>query len=1118
MQVRLATARESPSLTTKALLKHLLIELGQLNMTIRSLGRNPSTIRVSSSDPVLQNVGISPPDQSGPSNPPITATQGGQFRAWYWIFNPDSQPVTIILGLSIRDTAGILTSDPANDAPCILDAQRTVICNRFFNIPSNLAMGSYDVGYGVWKSDMSAQYAETWNSGWLSIRTTFQLYLSSATTDGQRNVGTIEISTKGSFNLPATLALDQGTYGAYARPPAGYLFDRYEVTGGVTTTPRGGDPADVLISIEGDGGITAWFKNSPFFDISCAPTALAANPGGTVSATISVISRNGFDGNVNLKLGWSGDLRLLSYNFAPDTVYVPKDGNTASTLTVNLTSDASPKTYQINVIGESGLLTKSIDIPFTVGSSKLVVFPIEPSQGAVVTTLPVTLKVQVTTGGPTSSVEGAQVSFLLDGGTVGSATSDYQGYASVSVPSISSGRHSWVASASREGYESGGSPIQDFNYNPVGPTRLLAQIDSISPNPAEQGQAVSFSGHGIDGYITEYSWTSSIDGYLSDSQTFSMSSLSAGVHTIFFKVKDNNGVWSDDATATLQITPPQSKQTPTAQIDSISPNPTEQEQVVSFSGHGLDPDGYITEYGWRSSIDGQLSNSQTFSTSSLSAGTHTIFFKVKDNDGLWSQDATANLEVTSAQSTTEGLRVRVLDSQTRQPLAGVGVFVDSSYRGDTDSSGAILLVELPYGRRIVECRMDGYRTTTNVGYVQPGRVDEIEVHMVHEVEGQAVCPFSIIEISETSILIRLCAEKVQEIMLGKSQRTPCLFGYTCALGVVVLVMIDAFKEYVGGQLDPDLADILLRLYAIVNEVLKDPDKVAAIVAAVGLELVDLVESLAIDLLVDLFWAAGVVWMSVKYGDRHGILNSDGSMDIDMPWFSQQLSKCLEALGRLYAELAKASLDYLLKEASVELPNTSIVGLVDPGHKLYLHVYDQQGRHVGFNPTTQTVEIQIPDAQYFEFKQTTLIFVPPEITSLRAVVDGSEATEASEQYALATLVSRENGSVGSSKIETPSIEKGKANDHSIEISSDGTEVVVESNQPASSSQNEILLGSTAALAMTVAVLIYATRSRRRRQGKSSHPRVKEIRTTANKPLIKSIQETGAKPRVLKVEEE
>ena len=86
---------------------------------------------------------------------------------------------------------------------------------------------------------------------------------------------------------------------------------------------------------------------------------------------------------------------------------------------------------------------------------------------------------------------------------------------------------------------------------------LLAYIDSISPNPATEGQTVSFVGHGTDtdGIITTYNWRSSIDGYLSNQASFSTSTLSVGTHTIYFKVQDNNGSWSNEVSESLTINP-----------------------------------------------------------------------------------------------------------------------------------------------------------------------------------------------------------------------------------------------------------------------------------------------------------------------------------------------------------------------------------------------------------------------------------------------------------------------------------------------------------------------------------------------------------------------------------
>lgn len=82
--------------------------------------------------------------------------------------------------------------------------------------------------------------------------------------------------------------------------------------------------------------------------------------------------------------------------------------------------------------------------------------------------------------------------------------------------------------------------------------------------------------------------------------------------------------------------PAASKQPPTAYIDSVSSTCVDVGQPVTFTGHGVDPDGVIAAYNWRSSLDGDLSNSASFKTDSLSPGTHTVWFKVQDNDGEWS--------------------------------------------------------------------------------------------------------------------------------------------------------------------------------------------------------------------------------------------------------------------------------------------------------------------------------------------------------------------------------------------------------------------------------------------------------------------------------------------------
>ena len=94
---------------------------------------------------------------------------------------------------------------------------------------------------------------------------------------------------------------------------------------------------------------------------------------------------------------------------------------------------------------------------------------------------------------------------------------------------------------------------------------------------------------------------------------------------------------------TIATTP--GNQLPVAYIDSIFPTEVSPGGVVAFKGHGTDPDGTIAAYRWRSDVDGDLGTEASFETSSLSTGTHTIYFKVQDNSGNWSNEVRSRVTV-----------------------------------------------------------------------------------------------------------------------------------------------------------------------------------------------------------------------------------------------------------------------------------------------------------------------------------------------------------------------------------------------------------------------------------------------------------------------------------------
>lgn len=82
-----------------------------------------------------------------------------------------------------------------------------------------------------------------------------------------------------------------------------------------------------------------------------------------------------------------------------------------------------------------------------------------------------------------------------------------------------------------------------------------AYIDDISPSTAQEGDTVSFLGHGTDadGQVVAYRWRSTIDGELNSLASFDTNDLSEGEHTIYLQVQDNNGAWSTEVRASVSI-------------------------------------------------------------------------------------------------------------------------------------------------------------------------------------------------------------------------------------------------------------------------------------------------------------------------------------------------------------------------------------------------------------------------------------------------------------------------------------------------------------------------------------------------------------------------------------
>ena len=182
----------------------------------------------------------------------------------------------------------------------------------------------------------------------------------------------------------------------------------------------------------------------------------------------------------------------------------------------------------------------------------------------------------------------------------------------------------------------------------------ITVIESINPTTALPGTLIAMNGSAFDsdGFIVDYLWNSNIDGNLSNLSNFTISNLTTGYHIITFKAEDNEGRWSRPVTANVGV-----GDFPEATIDSISgctdfSNCIISEDIsIDFTGSAVSEASNDTEvvgYQWVSNFSGIetiISESASFSTSSLQRGSHKIIFRAINDIGFWSSNVTANIMI-----------------------------------------------------------------------------------------------------------------------------------------------------------------------------------------------------------------------------------------------------------------------------------------------------------------------------------------------------------------------------------------------------------------------------------------------------------------------------------------
>ena len=186
----------------------------------------------------------------------------------------------------------------------------------------------------------------------------------------------------------------------------------------------------------------------------------------------------------------------------------------------------------------------------------------------------------------------------------------------------------------------------------------IAFIDVIEPSIALPGEDISMSGLAtdFDGFVINYHWHSSLDGNISLMNNFTISNLSMGLHLISFSAQDNEGRWSAPATMQIGV-----GDFPDVSILFINPCDDiddciidlEEEIIIEASATSKTSENITMEsYEWLSDLDGLVSNDLTFSSSSLSLGTHTLTFRAKNSVGFWSANVSVIVVVNGVPSLT----------------------------------------------------------------------------------------------------------------------------------------------------------------------------------------------------------------------------------------------------------------------------------------------------------------------------------------------------------------------------------------------------------------------------------------------------------------------------------
>lgn len=114
---------------------------------------------------------------------------------------------------------------------------------------------------------------------------------------------------------------------------------------------------------------------------------------------------------------------------------------------------------------------------------------------------------------------------------------------------------------------------------------------------------------------------------------------------------------------------------------------------------------------------------------------------------------------------------------------------------------------------------------------------------------------------------------------------------------------------------------------------------------------------------------------------------------------------------------------------------TVIALKESQHKLLLHVYDSQGRHVGIDYDSERLEADIPDAYYIDYLNgTILVILPSSIAEFSYVVDAKYAMYEKENYDVTITVVKQ-GEMISTSIHSGTIKQDERQEKNVQVLSE-----------------------------------------------------------------------------------